>query len=105
MDDIQEWKKLNGILGDIISGINQIQKEIQLCASPWMDIFEASKYLKLSVSTLHKLTSKGKIPFKRVGDGSRSKLLFSRKQLDLWIMTGKTKSYSKRDKENLESWI
>jgi|GEM_PF-6463735 len=81
MDDIQEWKKLNEILGDIISGINKIQKEIQLCASPWMDIFEASKYLKLSVSTLHKLTAKGKIPLKRVGDGSKSKLLFSKKQL------------------------
>ena len=96
---------MKAILKQLINEIQELKDAITVSILPWLDINETSSYVKLSVSTLRKMTSGGKIPFKRVGNGARSKLLFSKKQLDLWITTGKINGFTKRDKENLDTWI
>ena len=105
MEKIEALEKLESMLFDIKSELKRFKEYRNSIDSPWIDINQASTYLKISVSKIHKLTSRGEIPFKRVGKGTRSKLLFSKKQLDLWIITGKTRGFTKRERESLETWI
>jgi len=96
---------MEALINILISEIQKLRADQHGSASPWMDINEASKYLKISGSTLRKLTAAGKIPFKHVGDGAKSKILLSKKKLNLWIITGKISDHTKRDREQLEVWV
>lgn len=73
--------------------------------STWLDLHEAALYLKISESTLRKMISFGAIPFKRLGAGAKSKILFSRKQLDLFVIYGKANNFSKRERESAQAWV
>jgi excisionase family DNA binding protein len=48
----------------------------------WMDSKEAAAYLKVPLSTLHKWTAEGTIPFTQDSPGARC--FFLRSQLDRW---------------------
>ncbi|MBL7067507.1 MAG: helix-turn-helix domain-containing protein [Candidatus Marinimicrobia bacterium] len=96
---------VEALLKQLINEMQELKNTLAGTTLPWLDIKEASSYLKLSVSTIRKLTSKGEIPFKHLGEGQKSKVLFSRKQLDMWIMTGKTSGFTKRDKETLDVYL
>ena len=71
--------------------------------STWLDIQGVADYLHISTSKLRKMISRGEIPFKRVGE--HGKIIFNRKQIDLWLIYGKQKGFSKRDREQAEAFI
>lgn len=53
----------------------------QHSSSRYISIREAALYLNLSVQTIYRFTSKGKIPFLKKG----KKLLFLESDLDTWL--------------------
>lgn len=73
--------------------------------STWLSISEVSRYLKISESTLYKMIHSGTIPYKRIGHGSKSKILINRRMLDLSILYGKSKGFTKREREQAEAFI
>ncbi|MBN2601357.1 MAG: helix-turn-helix domain-containing protein [Candidatus Marinimicrobia bacterium] len=82
--------------------VTTMQQERQ---SPWMKVEEAAKYLKISVRTIYRLTSKGEIPYtQRESESGKSNLYFHRKQLDLWRFTGSVKP-NKKQRELYESLV
>ena len=65
-----------------------LQPNTQVEKSDLIDIHEAGELLKMSTSTIYKLTSKHEIPFfKRVGS---NKLNFSRCDLQTWLKQNQT---------------
>ncbi len=65
----------------------------------WLTVFELSNYLSISESLIRKLISSKKIPFNRVDN--TGKILFKKKQIDLWLLSGKMK-LNKREKQQIE---
>jgi len=59
----------------------------------WLSVTDLAQYIKSSESSIRRLVSKNEIPFKRVGSGG--KILFHRRQIDLWLLSGE-KHPSKR---------
>ncbi|MCF7740962.1 MAG: helix-turn-helix domain-containing protein [Candidatus Marinimicrobia bacterium] len=57
----------------------------------WLTIDELSDYIKLSQTSIRRLINKDKIPFSRLGNSKKSKIIFNRKQIDLWLLTGDKK--------------
>lgn len=82
-----------------------MEQALQIQAAVWLDIDQASEYLHLSKSKIYKLIAAEKIPFRRIGEGKNAKILFSRRSLDLWIITGKTGGYTKQDRQRAQTWI
>jgi len=68
----------------------------------WLDLKRVAGYLKVSPSQIRKLVGAGQIPFKRLPNGKAGKLLFNRKQLDLWLLCG-SQNPSKRQRLTFES--
>ncbi len=54
----------------------------------YMTAREAAAYLRLSISTIHKLSAGGGIPVYRVG----AKLLFATDELDGWLEKGRRRT-------------
>jgi len=73
---------------------SKIEEQI-LNTKEFLDLNEASKYLRLSKSALYKLTSKGGITFYQPGG---KKIFFYRGDLNNWIRKGKVDSQN--DLEN-----
>ena len=80
--------------------LTSIQQELQ---SPWMEIKEAAKYTRLSESKISKLVSTDSIPYRRL-PGKKSKLIFSKRSLDLWTIYNK-QSFTRKERENANMWI
>jgi excisionase family DNA binding protein len=78
----------------------KIQEQI-LLTKEFIDLNEASKYLKLSKSTLYKLTSKGEITYYRPGG---KKIYFYKTDLHNWIRKGKILSIDNREEE-IDSYL
>ena len=93
----------NSQLDKILSRINDLENHITDLASRWLDVNQASQYLHISTSKLRKMVSSGEIPHRRVG--KNGKILFSRKQLDLFVIYGKSGSFTRREREMVESWV
>jgi len=53
----------------------------------WLDSKEAARYLRVPLSSLHKLTASREIPFEQEGAGC--KLYFKRSALDAWRRSGR----------------
>lgn len=94
----------DNLLRQILTGINEIKKSLIKVNSNWLDFHEAALYLKISESTLRKYVASGMVPFNRIGVGNKNKFLFSRRQLDLWIIYGK-KTFTKRELQKLKAFI
>lgn len=67
---------------------NKIEEHI-LNTKEFLDLNEASKYLKLSKSALYKLTSKGEITYYQPGG---KKIYLYKSDLHKWIRKGKSQS-------------
>ena len=92
-------------LAEILTILDRLEQSLQFQNSTWLDISGASEYLKISKSKLYKLISSSDIPFKKIGEGQNSKVLLSRRSLDLWIVTKKTKGFTKSDRQKVQAWI
>ena len=92
---------------EIVQILKQINDKIDRLEnrSIWLSIPEVSKYVKVSESQIRKLISKGKIPYRRLGSNSKSRILVNKKMLDLSIIYGKVKGFTKREREQAEAWI
>jgi excisionase family DNA binding protein len=60
---------------------------------------EAAEYLRISVRTLDKLAQDGDIPYSKLGNGSRARVVYQRKNLDAYL--GRTEVDSKRTARKL----
>ena len=89
-------------LAEILTKLEHLEQSLQVQNVTWLDLHGVADYLHISTSKLRKMISAGEIPFKRVG--TNGKLIFSRKQIDLWLIYGKT-HFSKREREQAEAWI
>ena len=90
---LQELSKLNHKIDLLGKSLN----------STWLDLHGAAGYLHISTSKLRKMISAGEIPFKRVG--ANGKLIFNRKQIDLWLIYGKQKGFSKTERQRAEVFV
>jgi len=70
----------------------------------WLDLKRVAGYLKVSPSQIRKLVGAGQIPFKRLPNGKAGKLLFNRRQIDLWLLSG-VGNPSKRVRQTFEGLI
>ena len=79
------FEKLNTDLTEIKMMLRLLmeQRPVPIEKSDLIDIDEATDVLKLSKSTIYKMTAASKIPYiKRVGS---TRLMFSRSNLDTWM--------------------
>lgn len=77
---------------NIYKKLEELESKIEehiLNTKEFLDISEASKFMKLSKSTLYKLTSKGEITFYQPGG---KKIFFYKTDLHEWIKKGKIRS-------------
>lgn len=92
---------------EILQILEKLDHKIDLLGksinSTWFDIQGVADYLHISTSKLRKMISAGKIPFKRIG--ANGKLIFSRKQINLWLIYSKKTGFTKREREQLEAFI
>jgi excisionase family DNA binding protein len=85
----------------IIKKIEQLEDKIDNLQvrnqyPPWMDINQLSKYINLSKSAIRRMVSKNEIPYQRAG--STTKLIFSKKKIDLWLLTGEKNPHKRARK-------
>ncbi|MCM8569547.1 helix-turn-helix domain-containing protein [Gramella jeungdoensis] len=80
------------MMENIHKKLEQIESKIEehiLNTKEFLDLNEASKYMRLSKSALYKLTSKGEIKFYQPGG---KKIFFFKADLHEWIKKGKVQS-------------
>ena len=70
---------------DIYSKLESIENRITP-PSTWLSVTDLAQYIKSSESAIRRLVSKNEIPFKRIG--SNGKILFNRRQIDFWLLSG-----------------
>lgn len=63
-----------------------------------MNVAEVSEYLKISVSSIYKLTSSSQIPHYKSG----KKLYFKKDEIDEWIFSNRIKTKDEIEKEAME---
>ena len=91
------------LLKEIFTKINDLQKKFEGLQSTWLDIKQTVNYLYISESKLRKMISAGEIPFKRVG--KNGKIILNRRQIDLWLIYGKQKGFTKIERQRAEAFI
>ena len=95
------------MLESIMDHLDRIDQRLSVIEeqqnSPWMTIDEAAKYTRLSKSKISKLVSADSIPFRRL-PGEKSKLIFSKRSLDMWMIYNKT-SFTNKEREKANMWI
>ena len=67
--------------------LKQIDKKLDRVLSTnktWLSVKDLSKYISISESKIREMISKNTIPFQKI-DGT---IRFSRKKIDIWILTG-----------------
>lgn len=95
----------NDLLQQLINEIQELKKSLIKANSPFMDIEETAHFLRCSVSTVRHLIREGQIPYRRLPGGQKSKLLFNRKKLIMWVeYEGKLK-FTKRERGLAEDWV
>ncbi|MCA0363101.1 MAG: helix-turn-helix domain-containing protein [Bacteroidetes bacterium] len=78
-------EELRSIVKEEISGLKNESTTSSEGNDPFMDIFEAAKFLKKSKQTLYQYCSTSKIPhYKRGG-----KNYFKKSELEAWLLEGK----------------
>jgi len=76
---------------DIYEKLDAIEKRIKPEFPNWLSVKQCAEYLGLSESTVRKLITSGNIPFRRLPTTEGGAIRFNRKQLDLWLLSGKVK--------------
>lgn len=72
------------------SALIEIPTQKNTDADEFLDIHQASEFLKLSISTIYLLVSKGEIPNNKKG----KRLYFLKSELSTWIKSGRKKTNS-----------
>ena len=72
-------------LKDIYDKLNQV---IDPISWTYLNIQQVADYLKISTSQVRRLVTEGIIPYRRIPNGKAGKLLFNRKLIDVWLLTG-----------------
>jgi len=88
----------NEVSKQIFLKLDALEKRIKPEFSTWLSVKSCADYLNVSQSSIRKLIASGSIPFKRLPTAEGGKILFNRKQLDLWLLSGKVKP-SKRARQ------
>ncbi|MCF7886520.1 MAG: excisionase family DNA-binding protein [Candidatus Marinimicrobia bacterium] len=83
-------------LENIETKLNQIEGATPL----WLTIDQLSDYINLSKTAIRKMIKQNEIPHQRAG--STNKLLFNRKKIDLWLLTGDQRPKKRARKLNRE---
>jgi len=95
------------MLESIMDHLDRIDQRLSVIEeqqnSPWMTIQEAAQYVRLSVSKIRKLVRTDSIPYRRL-PGDKSKVIFSRRSLDLWLIYNK-QSFTNKEREKANMWI
>ena len=91
------------LLNKLIEKIDNLESYISHVQSNWLDIPIAAEYLNISTSKIRKMISAGEIPFKRVG--KNGKIIFNRKQIDLWLIYSKKTGFTKIERQRAEAFI
>jgi len=95
----------NGLLKKVLLEVRELRKNVLSSSSPFMNVEETAEFLRCSVSTVRHLVSRGLIPYRRLPGGQKSKLLFNRKKLIMWVeYEGKLK-FTKRERGLAEDWV
>jgi len=90
---MEQTDKIIEMLNTISERLNHLEQIINSKQSPWRDIKGTAEYLNISTRTIRRLVSAGTIPFvRRETISGKAKLFFHRKQLNLWMFTGSSKS-------------
>ena len=93
----------------IFQKLDQLEKRIKPEFPNWLNVKQCGAYLGLSTSTIHKLVTSGKIPFRRLPASDyeiKDKLTkrkvkkypeggairFNRKEIDLFLLNGNVKA-------------
>ncbi|MBL7136923.1 MAG: helix-turn-helix domain-containing protein [Candidatus Marinimicrobia bacterium] len=95
---------------EIILRLDKIYNAVYKVSSPYLSVDEAAKYLKISESSVRRLLKNGRIPYQRISIGNKgksttTKILISKKQIDLFVFYGSSENISKRDAEKIKQWI
>lgn len=91
---------MEAIIRQLIEEIKALRSELRQTSSQWLDVSGTANYFHISMGQIYKLISSGQIPHKRLN----GKILFNKKQLDFWLLTGSEKP-SKRQREQVEPFI
>jgi excisionase family DNA binding protein len=75
----------------------KITNQVPTMSAP-MNVGEVSEYLKISVSSIYKLTSSSQIPHYKCG----KKLYFKKDEIDEWIFSNRIKTKDDIEKEAME---
>ena len=60
----------------------------------FLTIEEVAELLRLKLSTVYKLTARRAIPFIRLSEGTKGKLLFDPVELEAWLQSKKKRTVS-----------
>ena len=71
----------------------------------WLGISELSDYLGISISLIRKMLSAGKIPFRRLPLNKKGKILFNKRQIDLWVFYNGRQNISRIDRKRVEVFL
>jgi len=77
--------KMNDETKQIFQKLESIEQKITP-AQTWLSVADLAQYIKSSESAIRRLVAKNEIPFKRIG--SNGKIVFNRRQIDLWLLSG-----------------
>jgi len=77
---------------DIYEKLDAIEKRIKPEFPNWLSVKQCAEYLGLSESTIRKLVTSGKIPFRRLPTAEGGAIRFNRKEIDLFLLNGNVKA-------------
>lgn len=81
---------------EILSKLDEIHEILVSQHRAPLSLDEAAAYLKVSKSTLYKLTSENAIPFFRPGG---KKILFDKSDLDNWVRSKRVDTYAELERQ------
>jgi excisionase family DNA binding protein len=88
----------------IIEQLDRIEKRIKSDFPNWLSVEKCADYLDVSKSTIRKMVTAGSIPYRRLPTADGGKLLFNRRQIDLFLLTGNQRP-NKRARQTFEELL
>jgi len=75
----------------IIEKLDALEKQIKPDFPVWLSVKQAAKYIGLSESSVRKMVSAGQMPYRRLPLAESGAIRFSKKMIDLWLLSGEVK--------------
>jgi len=90
---------------DLIQRIDEKIDKLKPDFPNWMSVKQCAEYIGgVSCGTVRALVKTGKIPYTRLPLSEGGKLLFSKKLIDLWLLSGQVKP-TKRVRQNFQELL